>query len=108
MPRWLGRGWARATGVLGAPLRAVAQVLGVSGTGARPGDVEEELVLTAAELREGGRYRVTIERPGRTEELLVRVPPVLRAGTRLRLRGKGELGPDGTPGDLLLRLGVRG
>jgi DnaJ-class molecular chaperone len=71
------------------------------------GDLQYEIALSSADLRAGGRYRLTIERDGRGEELLVRVPPGLRAGTRLRLRGKGEPGVEGSPGDLYLHVRLK-
>jgi DnaJ-class molecular chaperone len=48
-----------------------------------------------------------VERAGRKEELVVTVPPQLAPATRLRLKGKGEIGPDGRPGDLYLKVQVK-
>jgi curved DNA-binding protein len=93
---WL---WGRVREALSAPLRALGWW---ADSGARRGDLSYEIAVAPADLRQGGRFRVTIQRPTRIEELLVRVPPGVRPGTRLRLRGKGEPGADGTPGDLFL------
>ncbi len=94
-PGFGGRLWSRAK-------EALKRLLPLPDGAARRGDLVYEIGLGADELRRGGRYRVTIQRPGRREELLVRVPAGLRLGTRLRLRGKGEPGVDGVPGDLFL------
>ena len=121
--RWVGPfgGRAPAERVDGAPASAgteaapslpgflsglwgrLKELVGVAGSGGEQrGDLVYEIALGAADLGQGGRYKVTLKRPGRTEELLVRVPPGLRPGTRLRLRGRGEPGSDGAPGDLFL------
>jgi curved DNA-binding protein CbpA len=90
-------------GLLGWLWSRLKELFGASGGGAlQRGDLVYEIALGADDLGQGGRYRVTLKRPGRTEELLVRVPPGLRPGTRLRLRGRGEPGADGAPGDLFL------
>jgi curved DNA-binding protein CbpA len=97
---WLG---GRLKDAVAAPGQALRRVLGLAEDGgARRGDLVYEIALGAGELGQGGRYRVTLKRPGGTEELLVRVPPGVRPGTRLRLRGRGEPGADGAPGDLFL------
>ncbi len=102
IPGFLGRAWGRFRERVAAPLRALKQALALDSGERSRGDLSYEIALTSEELGRGGRYRVTIQRPGRTEELLVRIPVGTRAGTRLRLRGKGEPGRDGTPGDLYL------
>jgi curved DNA-binding protein CbpA len=109
LPGFLGWLWGRLKETAGAPGRLVRQLLGISegGGGSRRGDLVYEIALGSEDLGQGGRYRVTLRRPGRTEELLVRVPPGLRPGTRLRLRGRGEPGTDGTPGDLFLVVRAR-
>src|SRR5262245_52176278 len=99
LPGFVGRLWGRLKDT-GA---AVGRLLGHTADGSsRRGDLVYEIALGPADLGQGGRYRVTLRRPGRTEELLVRVPPGIRPGTRLRLRGRGEPGADGAPGDLFL------
>jgi curved DNA-binding protein CbpA len=90
-------------GLLGWLGSRLKELFGTSGSAAsQRGDLVYEIALGAEDLGQGGRYRVTLKRLGGTEELLVRVPPGLRPGTRLRLRGRGEPGADGAPGDLFL------
>src|SRR5262245_10968327 len=108
LPGFLGWLWGRVGETVGAPVRAVKQLFARGDDGGSPrGDLVYEIALGPEDLGKGGRYRVTLKRPGRTEELLVRVPPGLRPGTRLRLRGRGEPGTDGMPGDLFLVVRAR-
>lgn len=100
-PGFAGWLWGRFKETAGAPVRFLRQKLALPRE-SRRGDLQYEITLSTEDLRDGGRYRLTIERDGRAEELLVRVPPGLRAGTRLRLRGKGEPRLAGSPGDLYL------
>jgi curved DNA-binding protein CbpA len=89
-----------------APVRFLRETLALPHA-TRRGDLQYEIALSTDALRDGGRYRLTIERGGRREEVLVRVPAGLRAGTRLRLRGKGEPGLAGSPGDLYLHVRLK-
>jgi molecular chaperone DnaJ len=41
------------------------------------------------------------------ERLTVKIPPGVNDGARVRVKGKGGIGRDGTPGDLYLRIKVR-
>jgi curved DNA-binding protein CbpA len=101
---WLG-GQLRQS--ITAPLQALKTRLALSNRASRRGDLRYEIALSAADLHGGGRYRLTIQRATGREELLVRVPPGLRPGARLRLRGKGDPGADGTPGDVFLHVRLR-
>jgi curved DNA-binding protein CbpA len=102
IPGFLGWLWGQARDALRAPVRKLGGLVRPPSVTSRRGDLSYEVALRPEDLRAGGRYRVTIRRPGRSEDLLVKVPPGLRAGTHLRLRGKGEPGADGRPGDLFL------
>ena len=102
LPGFLGWLWSRLKETIGAPARLLRSLLALPEPPSRRGDLSYEIALGPEELRQGGRYRVTIRRPRGSEELLVRVPAGLRVGTRVRLRGKGEPGTDGTVGDLFL------
>ncbi len=64
------------------------------------------LRLTGGEARHGARKRVAVPDDGRDDRLLVTIPAGVRPGTRLRLRGKGDAGPDGARGDLYLAVEV--
>jgi curved DNA-binding protein CbpA len=108
LPGFLGWLWGSLRETVAAPGRAVKRMLGLAGDTESPrGDLVYEIALGADDRGQGGRYGVTLQRPGRTEELLVRVPAGVRPGTRLRLRGRGEPGADGTPGDLFLVVRAR-
>jgi curved DNA-binding protein CbpA len=104
LPGFLGFLWSRLKETIGAPVRLLRSLLALPDPASRRGDLSYEIALGPEELRQGGRYRVTLPRAGGSQELLVQVPAGLRVGTRLRLRGKGEPGPDGTPGDVFLML----
>ncbi|HEV8310927.1 MAG TPA: DnaJ domain-containing protein [Methylomirabilota bacterium] len=106
-PGFLGWLWERVKETVGRPLTVLRQALALPAGGVRRGDLRYEIALPREDLGHGGRYRLTVQRAGRTEELLVRIPAGIREGTRLRLRGKGELGPAGTPGDLFLHVRVK-
>jgi len=107
LPGFLGWVWGRARETITAPLRWLKERLGVPATTSRRGDLQYEVALPPEDLSAGGRYRLTIQRAGRAEELLVKIPAGIRVGTRLRLRGKGEPGSDGTPGDLYLHVRLK-
>lgn len=98
-------GWlaGQVKDVFTAPLRGLKKLFALP-EGERRGDLTFNVALDDSDLRQGGRFRVTIQRAGREEALLVRIPPGVRPGMRLRLRGKGELGADGQPGDLYLKI----
>lgn len=107
VPGFLGWLWGHARETVIAPFRRLKERLGLPEAASRRGDLTYEVSLAPGDLRDGGRYRLTIQRSGRAEELLVTIPPGVRVGTRLRLRGKGEPGPDGAPGDLYLHVRVK-
>jgi DnaJ-class molecular chaperone len=64
------------------------------------------LTITSQEAASGAQKRVAFMRGDQLEELMVTIPAGIRSGTRLRLKGKGLLGPEGTRGDLYLRVTV--
>ena len=59
--------------------------------------------LTGEELEHGKSVQVVSQGPEGQEMLRVKIPPGSRSGTKLRLRGRGNAGPDGR-GDLYLQL----
>ncbi len=73
--------------------------------GARiPGtDLEQAVDVTLREAFQGSERTFTLTRPdGKTERLDVKIPAGVNEGSRIRLRGKGNLGSSGDPGDLYL------
>jgi curved DNA-binding protein len=78
---------------------------GRGGVSRRGRDHEAELEVSLEEAARGGRRRVTLD--GR--ELEVTIPPGVTDGQLLRLAGEGGAGSgSGGPGDLLLRVRLRG
>ncbi len=62
------------------------------------------LHLTPFEALTGARKMVTVSRGINSRQLRVTVPAGIKSGSSLRLRGQGKTLPDGTRGDLYLRI----
>jgi DnaJ-class molecular chaperone len=109
-------GAGRGPGVVGRLVQAVQGVVGgigrvarlTLGTGARGGDLHQELRVTSEEARTGTQKQVQFARGNALEQVVVTVPSGVRNGTRLRLRGKGLVGKRGEPGDLYLEIRLSG
>jgi membrane associated rhomboid family serine protease len=69
-------------------------------------DLYAAVRVSAHEARFGARKLVSIPTGSPKRLLRVRVPPGVTHGSLLRLRGLGDLAPDGRRGDLLLRVAV--
>lgn len=76
---------------------------------AKGADLAYELPVTLEEAFSGASKTVAYRRAnGQMEKISVKVPPGVATGTKLRLAGKGEKGPQGTPdGDLLIKIKVQ-
>ncbi len=83
------------------------------GGNARPqapqANVEETLQVTLGEVLEGGRRALSVRVPApdgsvRQRRIDVTIPPGVRDGQRLRVAGEGAVRPDGSRGDLYLRI----
>ena len=79
--------------------------------GQRPAqaNVEETLQVSLREVLEGGRRALTMRVPApdgsvRQRRIDVTIPPGVRDGQRLRVAGEGAVRPDGSRGDLYLRI----
>jgi DnaJ-class molecular chaperone len=68
------------------------------------GDITMPLSISRQEASGGAQKRVVVQSDGQTRELMVTIPSGVHAGTRLRLRGKGNVGPHGSRGDLYLAI----
>ena len=68
-------------------------------------DNETQIELTPAQAQTGAQARVTI--PESRQTVTVTIPPGVRDGVRLRLKGQGAPGPDGIPGDFMIRIRVK-
>ena len=71
------------------------------------GEVRAELEVDLATAYAGGKQRFSLQGPRGTRTLEVKIPQGIQAGQTIRLSGQGHVGPDGTPGDLLLQIKVR-
>jgi hypothetical protein len=69
-------------------------------------DSEATITITAREARSGARKMVSIPQGFRRRTVVVTIPPGIEEGTRLRLKGLGKADPDGTRGDLYLKVQV--
>ena len=72
---------------------------------ARGTDVRHELTVPFQTAIAGGEARLSIQRPnGKVESITVKIPEGIEDGKTIRLRGQGDPGPDGTAGDLLIKI----
>ena len=72
-------------------------------------DLEERLEVTLAEVMNGGRRGFTVRVPSlngafRQRRIDVTIPMGVRDGQRLRVAGEGAVRPDGSRGDLFLKV----
>jgi DnaJ-class molecular chaperone len=93
----------------------MSRVRGGGATGASRGrrspaatpPTEAELTIPFETAVKGGTTSIELSRSdGRREALDVKIPPGTDTGTRLRLRGRGDAAPGGSPGDLIIRVTV--
>jgi hypothetical protein len=71
-------------------------------------DLYATVAVSPYEARMGAHKLVSVPRGFQKRLLRVHVPPGVREGTLLRLRGLGSPLPDGSRGDLLLRIAIQG
>jgi membrane associated rhomboid family serine protease len=96
------------------PLRRIAartstdrlQVLHPAARNGSP-DLYATVAVSAREARGGARKLVSVPRGFQKGLLRVLVPPGVGDGTLLRLRGLGNILPDGSRGDLLLKVAIQ-
>ncbi len=67
-------------------------------------DLQGDLRITAFEALSGTRKRVALATGLRRRIYVVRVPPGMKTGQSLRLRGLGQMLPEGRRGDLYLKI----
>jgi DnaJ-class molecular chaperone len=70
--------------------------------------IEASLTIPFLTAVRGGETTIEVQRgTGKRESLVVKIPPGIDAGAKLRLKGRGEPGPKGTPaGDLTITVDV--
>jgi DnaJ-class molecular chaperone len=73
------------------------------GTAGRGQDVSVELTITLPEAVTGGSKRLRLVTG---KEFDVKIPANITDGQTIRLKGQGMPGPDGTSGDLLIRISI--
>ncbi len=70
-------------------------------------DLNRETTIPFATAVTGGKTQFTVSRPdGKDETITVSIPPGVKDGQKIRLRGKGQAGMGGKPGDLMLKVQV--
>jgi molecular chaperone DnaJ len=81
---------------------------GFQGTPMRGRDVETETTLTFQEAADGCQRKVRMNFGGGPSEVTVKIPAGVSDGARIRVRSRGEPGPQGAPaGDLFVRVRVQ-
>jgi DnaJ-class molecular chaperone len=70
---------------------------------ARGADVSADLTVTLNEAANGGTRRLRLSTG---KELDVKIPAGIGEGQTIRLKGQGMSGPDGSSGDLLIRVSI--
>jgi DnaJ-class molecular chaperone len=73
---------------------------------ARGRDLQTEATIPFHVAVVGGFTELSFDRGGKRETLEIRIPAGVDTGKKIRLRGRGEVGPDGTAGDVLVELKV--
>ena len=69
-------------------------------------DLAAEITVPLKLAVSGGTTALQLERDGKLESLEVKIPAGIREGKRIRLRGQGERGTGGKPGDLLITVHI--
>ena len=73
---------------------------------AKGSDVEQEITVPFATAVLGGKHQLGISRNGKSEKLDVSIPAGIESGKKIRLRGQGNPGGGGQPGDMLVTVKV--
>ena len=73
------------------------------GAGGRGADISAELTVTLPEAAKGESKRLRLSTG---KELDVKIPAGLTDGQTIRLKGQGMPGPDGSSGDLLIKVSI--
>ena len=71
------------------------------------GDTKAELEVDLETAFTGGKQRFSLQSARGTRTLEVKIPQGIQSGQSIRLSGQGHIGPEGTPGDLLLQVRIR-
>jgi curved DNA-binding protein len=71
------------------------------------GEIRAELEVDLSTAYAGGKQRFSLQGARGLRTLEVKIPKGIQSGQTIRLSGQGHVGPDGTPGDLLLQIKLR-
>lgn len=73
---------------------------------ARGNDLAVEATIPFHTAVLGGYRDITLERAGKHETIQIKIPAGVDTGKKIRLRGKGESGPGGEAGDMIVTITV--
>lgn len=69
-------------------------------------DLTAELTVPFNTAVLGGEASISMRRGGKSDSITVKIPPGMESGKKMRLRGQGEQGHGGKPGDLIVEVTV--
>ncbi len=69
-------------------------------------DLTAELTVPFNTAVLGGEASISMRRGGKSDAITVKIPPGMESGKKMRLRGQGEEGHGGKPGDLIVEVTV--
>ena len=95
-----GMGGRRARSAPGPGMDFEPEDFGAAGRGA---DISADLTITLEEAARGDAKRLRLSTG---KELDVKIPAGIADGQTIRLKGQGMTGPDGSSGDLLIRISI--
>ena len=73
---------------------------------ARGSDLSAEVTIPFNTAVMGGFREISLQRGGKYETIQIKIPPGVDTGKKIRLRGRGEPGPSGESGDLIVTIDV--
>ena len=72
----------------------------------RGSDLSAEVTIPFNTAVMGGFRDISLQRGGKYETIQIKIPPGVDTGKKIRLRGRGEPGPSGESGDLIVTIDV--
>jgi DnaJ-class molecular chaperone len=65
-------------------------------------NIEQSITISFQDAARGCTIPIRLERGGKVETLDLKIPAGVKNGSRVRVRGKGQIGPNGQSGDLYI------